>query len=217
MARKKTEDPEISLSEVRIKPPEFKVIEVEIRGISPLITHRFSEKAKEEMRAKQGRKLRGIVRPPKDPQAEFEAAKHADPASGAEGITCSAFKGALMTAAGYYRTIPVTQLKGCIFVLPDFQDQDGEDCVRIEGKAQMREDTVRLAGPSAVTDLRYRPMYWPWSAVLRIQFDASMVSVDVILALLVRAGFSVGVGEWRPSSPRSKTGWCGRWQVIPRQ
>jgi len=217
MARKKADETEISLAEVRVKPPEFKVFEVEIRGISPLVVHRFSEKAKEEMRAKQGRKVRGIVRPPKDPVAEFEAAKHADPQTGMEGVPCAAFKAALMAAASFYKTIPISQLKGCIFILPDFQDQDGADCVQIRGKVRMREDTVRLAGPSAVTDLRYRPEYTDWSATLRIQFDATMVNVDLILALLVRAGFSVGVGEWRPSSPRSRTGWCGRWEPIPRQ
>ena len=63
---------------------------VPIIGSSPLITHRFSEKAKRQMLdAMQGRKA---PKEPKDPVAEFEAAKYKLD-DGRQGFPATGFSG----------------------------------------------------------------------------------------------------------------------------
>ncbi len=62
---------------------------VPIVGVTPLITHRFSEKAKRQMLDNtQGRKT---PKQPKDPEAEFRAASYSL-ADGGYGIPADSFK-----------------------------------------------------------------------------------------------------------------------------
>ena len=71
----------------------------------------------------------------------------------------------------------------------------------------MREDTVRVGAGS--TDLRYRPEFRNWSMILNFEFDAQALTQPTILNLVQRAGFGVGLGEWRPE----KGGEYGRFEV----
>jgi hypothetical protein len=71
----------------------------------------------------------------------------------------------------------------------------------------MREDTVRVGAGS--TDLRYRPEFRNWSMILNFEFDAQSLTQPTILNLVQRAGFGVGLGEWRPE----KGGEYGRFEV----
>jgi hypothetical protein len=61
-------------------------------------------------------------------------------------------------------------------------------------------------------DLRYRNYFFPWKAVLNIRFISDAIDADSILAL-VDAGGRGGVGDWRPSSPKSATGTYGQYRV----
>jgi hypothetical protein len=85
-----------------------------------------------------------------------------------------------------------------------------EQLVPIEGEQILREDTVRLA--SGVSDLRYRYMFWPWSVSLTVSYHASVMSRNSLIAL-VEAGGSAGIGDWRPSAPKSNTGTFGRFAI----
>ena len=74
--------------------------------------------------------------------------------------------------------------------------QINPDYVTIDGEPRMREDVVRLNGKTA--DLRYRGEFYPWSTVLRVKINAQVIAPETVFALITQAGFSVGVGEWRP-------------------
>jgi hypothetical protein len=55
-----------------------------------------------------------------------------------------------------------------------------------------------------------RPLYpAPWRATVRIQFDASCLSIDAMMSLVERAGFFMGIGAYRPE----KGGEYGRFHI----
>jgi hypothetical protein len=58
-------------------------------------------------------------------------------------------------------------------------------------------------------DLRYRPQFDQWSVDINIEYDADLLQQGDIVNLIDRAGFGVGVGEWRPE----KGGEFGRFAV----
>jgi hypothetical protein len=105
----------------------------------------------------------------------------------------------------------------------------GEELVPIEGgKAKkravkqspfgdceptQREDMVRVGGKGPGTgtaDLRYRPEYTGWSIPIRVDYNSSVISMEQIVNLLNLAGFSIGIGEWRPQ----KDGQWGMFEVV---
>ena len=62
-------------------------------------------------------------------------------------------------------------------------------------------------------NLRHRAMFPEWKAILPITFLPSHVSRETVLALVDAAGMG-GVGEWRPSAPKSSTGTFGQFTLI---
>ncbi len=176
-------------------------IRVPIVGTSPLIVHNFSEKSKRQMlEAQQGRKRLKEVR---DPQAEYEAAFYriADVTSGETryGFPVTAFKAATTGAARFYgKSISMTALRQFMFMRGILTDGDPQQLVEITGEPRMREDVVRLGGPSRSADLRYRPEFPNWSAVLDVTFVTSSISRQSVLSLIDAGGLGIGVGEWRP-------------------
>jgi hypothetical protein len=77
----------------------------------------------------------------------------------------------------------------------------------------MREDTPRNSNGSA--DLRYRYEFRNWHARPEISYLAGLIDQDSILALLDAAGRG-GLGEWRPSAPKSLTGIYGQFRVLDK-
>ena len=95
-------------------------ISVPIIGTTPLIVHRFSEKAKRQMLdAMQGRKS---PKENKNPEAEYEAAFYRLK-DGRYGFPAIAFKGATVGGARFYSQVTMTALKQFMF----FRGEVGED------------------------------------------------------------------------------------------
>ena len=76
-----------------------------------------------------------------------------------------------------------------------FQVLDDFVVLRFE-KLSMRQDIARNNRTGAV--LVTRAQFDGWSADLNIQYNADAISLEQIGYLLETAGFSVGVGAWRP-------------------
>jgi len=196
-----TQAPEEAIS---IKPPDFRDLEINIRGTAPLVVNRFSAKAIQMMRATQeaGSTAKAKkVREPKDFDALFENAKHVSN-EGWEGIHAAAFRNGAISACravGY----KMTHAKLAFCVLADgFDRVDGAPLVRLsEGVAEQWVAPTRNA--TGVVDLRCRPMYREWAAVLRIRYDAGMLSSSDVVNLISRVGLQVGIGEGRPDSKAS--------------
>lgn len=193
-------------SVVKLKRLDRIVFEVPIQGRTPLIVNRWSEKAKQMMLEAQQTKAR-TKKDPKDPVANFEASRYRMP-DGRDGFPATAFKAAIVGAARYFDGITMTLLKQSVLVL----GEGGDQLIPIDyGEITMREDTPRNA--NGVADLRYRAQYWPWSALLRVQVIAGQFDQESVFALVDAAG-NGGVGEWRPSAPKSLTGTFGTFGVV---
>lgn len=101
----------------------------------------------------------------------------------------------------------MTQAKLLFYVSGDGPEQ----LVPIDGEITMREDTPRNANGSP--DLRYRNQVSNWTATLKITYLASKIDASSVVELVNAAGVG-GVGDWRPSSPKSSTGTYGTWEVA---
>jgi len=55
---------------------------------------------------------------------------------------------------------------------------------------------VRVGAGS--TDMRYRPEFSEWSVNVIVEIDSDLLNEQDVVNLVNRAGFSIGVGEWRP-------------------
>jgi hypothetical protein len=178
---------------------------VPIVGTSPLIMHRFSEKAKRQMLDNmQGRKS---PKQAKDPDAEYEAAFYRLGNDG-YGFPALAFKAATVGGARFYSGVTMTALKQFLFIHGDEGD-DGRALVRIEGEPIMREDVVTVGRNGS--DLRYRPQFSRWHTTLQVRYVTSALTQGSVLSLINAGGMGVGVGEWRPE----KDGDFGTYQVDP--
>ena len=189
---------------IAISPPDFRHISIRLKGTSPLVINRFSQKAMEEMRATQeaGSTSRAKkVRTAKDFNALYEGAKHKS-IEGWEGIHAAAFRNAAISAC---RAVgfKMTHAKLAFSVIEDGWDMaDNAPLVRIlDGEAEQWVAPTRNA--TGVIDLRSRPMYKKWGARLNIRYDAGMFSDADIVNLISRVGMQVGIGEGRPDSKQS--------------
>lgn len=177
---------------IQIDKIAAETLRVPLIGTTPLIVHRFSEKAKRQMLdAMQGRKS---PKTPKDPQADYEGAFYRF-ADGGTGIPVIAFKAATVGGARFYSAVTMTALKQYLFVRGEV-GVDGQSLARIEGEPRMREDVVRVGRGG--TDLRYRPEYPEWRTVLTVTYVTSALTRNSVLSLIDAGGMGVGVGEWRP-------------------
>lgn len=178
---------------------------VPIVGTTPLIVHRFSEKAKRQMLDNmQGRKS---PKQAKDPQAEYEAAFYRL-GDGGYGFPSLAFKAATVGGARFYSGVTMTALKQFMYLRGEVGD-DGRALTRIEGDAVMREDVVTVGRNGS--DLRYRPQFSEWRATLEVTYVTSALTRGSVLSLIDAGGMGVGVGEWRPE----KDGDFGTYRVDP--
>ncbi len=183
-----------------IKPLNTETVQVPVIGLSELIVNRFSEKAKRQMEDLQkGIKPIRTKRKPRDPEQEFLNAQYVLE-DGQHGFKAEGFKKAIVNSVRFIDNLTMVLARTIIFVIGVDSPKYGVQLVPIEcAKPYMRTDTVRLQGKT--TDLRYRPGYWPWRAVLTIKFNADMITADSIYNLVNYSG-QVGIGEHRPGAER---------------
>lgn len=192
---------------IKLEPIRVRTIQVSIRGLTPLISHQFDQKARKMIRDKKlGQKVK--QRQVADPEAEFDAGTYVL-SDGSWGVPATALKNAIAGAAHKDLGLPKTVLRKGLFIVADDTPAGGIPLVRLNAPERiMREDTVRVGMGS--TDLRWRPEFPKWEIDLRIKYDEEWLQPETIIGLLQRAGFGVGIGEWRPE----RDGDFGRFEVI---
>ncbi len=191
-----------------IKPANLVEVPIFIKGTAPLVINKFSNKAKEQMMAtmatpKNAKKAKS-ERAPRDYEQDFQQAQHVSVA-GWHGIPCVAFRAAMIDAC---RTagVVMTRAKMSIFVLADGFDKDeGTPLIKIisPNKSYPKRIESLVRNDNGGADIRIRPQWPEWSAVVRLQFDADMMTPESVFNLLDRAGRQVGICEGRPFSKNS--------------
>lgn len=199
-ATQKSEKNTVVISAPRLETVTFKII-----GTAPYMQAAFSEKARQKMMAtmEAGSQAKGKkVRDPRDFEADYNAATHFSE-EGWCGIPAGAFRTAMISACRLVN-FKMTLAKLSIFIDADgFDKAAGIPLVKIEGERENSTQAVR--NETGVCDIRARPMWRKWSAMLRITFDEDQFSLADITNLLNRVGQQVGIGEGRHDS-RASTG-----------
>lgn len=193
---------------VTITAPDIRTVAVQITGTAPYVQNKFSAKMRQQMLDKQidPTKRKQKTREAKNPEELYKEAMHLLD-DGSPGVPASAFRVAMIDACRLVG-FKMTEAKMSVFIRPDgFDADDGTPLVRFSGgEPEMTQLPTRNA--TGVADIRVRPMWRQWSAVLTIQYDADQFKESDVLNLLLRAGLQVGVGEGRPFSKKSAgMGW----------
>ena len=202
----------------QIPAPNIQMMKVRIKGTSPLIFHKWDEKAikmildKQMKKVTKGREIR-------DPEKEYKSSFYFDK-DGNIAVPTRNIKQAIVGSARFVQGVPMTILRGTIFVWGIKEREYA--AVLVNGKpvtvtetvmnelaaqgivghdkavdsVQMRQDMVTVGMGSA--DIRFRGQVDDWTSEFLIQYDADLLSAEQVLNLLQRAGFSQGLGEWRP-------------------
>lgn len=225
-ATKKAAETE-TVMKVELPQIDLGVFTVNIVGDSPLIVHKWSHKAKEEMLGKQMKKAsKGkdakvpakdfvdslywlnedgtLLETPQEIPEELENITNDTPLEEiAKVIKKSRF--GFPACAFKASAIDAGYQQGVIAKKTTARGAFhiiGEYAV-IEGVPEMREDMVQIGGMSKVADIRYRPMFREWKTTLTIKYNKKAITPEQIMNLLNYGGFANGVGEWRPSKDGS--------------
>lgn len=205
MTTKEKQSAEITLPKLAIK-----LIDVQLCGDSPLISHAWSKKAKQEMLDKQMKKAKQ-AKEAKDPWRDFcesmywltpmpEKPTEDDVKKAKFGFPSTAFKNAAVDACSHIEGVTKVEARGAFHIIGDM--------VEIEGSPKMREDMVKIGMGTA--DLRYRAEFSNWKAKFKLRYNSSVLSDEQINNLFNTAGFAIGVGEWRPQ----KDGSFGMFHIV---
>ncbi len=187
-----------------IQKMDVRQVVVELKGLTPIILHRWSEKAKKDMLDKQMKKT--PKKEAKNPEEQFEAAKYLLD-DGRTGFPADGFKKSMVRGAKQLGLV-MTDMRTGFFVHGEYCTREDRELVEIVGECDMREDTVRIG--KGISDIRYRPQVKAWKANLHISYNANITTLDHIVNMLNAAGYGVGVGDWRPE----KDGIFGRFEVV---
>jgi hypothetical protein len=192
---------------IAIRPLNIKRIVVTIRGTQPLITNKFSDEAERKLEESQSGDRVKAPKQPRLPEQEFLGARYLiedrkNPAKDVCGFPAAGIKKAMVNAGGRVSDAKMTWLRAIFNV-----EAESNGLVRIVADPpQMRTDHVVQMGRG---NLRYRPHFWPWKMQVPITFNADHVGAQDVVNLLQQAGFSIGIGDWRPE----KNGTFGTFEV----
>ena len=205
IAKKEIAMKKVTSTDAVVVIPEIKIntAVLTIEGDSPLISHAWSQKAKQMMLDTQMKKPKQ-AREAKDPWADFcdslywlttrpEKTTPDNIKEAKFGFPAVAFKAAAVDACSSVDGITKVQARGAFHIAGDM--------VEIQGSPEIREDMVRVGMGAA--DIRYRGEFSKWSATFTIRFNPNVLSVAQIANLFNIAGFAVGIGEWRPQKDGS--------------
>lgn len=196
----------VTAAETSVVIPAIDVQTATIRIVSdsPLIMHKWSEKAKREILDKQMKVAKSKGHDAKSPVEDFINSMYwlegepvekteqgfADAiANGARfGFPATAVKAAAVSAA--FRADIVKNkvtMNGAFHILQEF--------IEIHGVPTMREDMVKIGMGTA--DIRFRGEFPTWWSEFTVRFNAGVISLSQLVNMFNLGGFACGIGEWR--------------------
>ena len=171
----------------------MKTISVEIRGITPLLIHRFTEESEQR---KNSRKVNIEKTDPRE-----EAKKVAYIASDGTFYFSSASIPGCMGNAGSNHKMRGSR-KSLRFVVPSAVRMDSDTVTILNGHGPAKDFEVD-ARPVTIPAtkgrvMRYRPRFNEWGAQFNILVNDDILDVDTVHQLLNEAGLTIGIGDFRP-------------------
>lgn len=201
----------VTARKFEIQPLRIARMAIKIRGSSPLMIQAFSKKAKDEMiEAQTTTKPKAKKKPPRKIKEEIQNAKILD-AKKKPVVPAIWLKCAIVTAAMRYYEVRSSFLKGVLRVCGNTTDKaTGDEAITLKFKREsVDERIVRLQDMRRTAFVRYRPVYHDWSCEFLVEWDQSAIDADAIVEFIRRAGWSIGLGEYR----REKGGEFGSFEI----
>ncbi len=169
----------------------MQTVEVTIKGVAPLLMHRYPLEDQQEEKAKKRNKVY-------DPKEDAEKAlyKNANgcfaPATWIESCLRDAGKG-MAKGKGTYKS----SMQSSVFVEPDEIPLGKETYDEIDRRpVVIQRNRV----------VRSRPKFNNWQMSFKINFDETVIHKDVLKDILTEAGKTKGIGDYRPK--------FGRFEVV---
>lgn len=177
---------------VSIPAPNIEVANVTIKGVTPLIFHKWSDKAIKMIEEKQQKKAKANKKKEaRNPEQEYKDSYYYN-SDKKIAFPALAIKQALVNSARVLDGVAMTTIRASIFIVGD-----GDGLIPVDYKTEeKRKDMVKIGMGTA--DVRYRGQVKGWSMTFPIKFNADVFSLEQVMNLVQTAGFSVGIGEWRP-------------------
>lgn len=183
----------------------MKTVQVEIRGITPLLIHKFGEAAEAK------KATRRVEVKDRDPRAEARKVAYVA-ADGTFFFNAFAIPNSMGNAGASHKT--TGSRKSLRFVVPSAVRMDTDSVTILNGKGPAKDFEVD-ARPVTIPAtkgrvMRYRPRFNDWGAKFLIHVDDELLSLEMAHQLLNEAGQSIGIGDFRPE----KRGPFGRFRVV---
>src|SRR3990167_9330720 len=183
----------------------MKTITVEIRGITPLLIHRFGEDSEQKGNTRRVEIKRAGPRE--------EATKNAYIAKdGTFYFSAASIPGTMKNAGSNHKS--VGSRKSLRYVVPAAVSMmvDGVTILNGKGPAKAFEVDSRPVTIPATKGriMRQRPRFEQWGAAFELCVDDNLLSPEMAHTLLSEAGQSIGIGDFRPE----KRGPFGRFHVT---
>jgi hypothetical protein len=175
----------------------MKTVNVEIKGVTPLLIHRFGEEA--ETNGKDG--TRGIILKTEDPRVQAEKAAYIA-RDGTYYFNAFSIP-ACMGNAGVNHKIKGTR-KSLRFVVPSAVRLTSDAITILDGNGgkpakKFEIDSRPVTIPSTKGKImRHRPRFNEWSAKFDLGVNEKLLPVSMAHQLLNEAGESIGIGDFRP-------------------
>jgi len=180
---------------IEIVPIRTETVYFALRGTSPLIVNRMSEKAKFQLlmggtKKTAAEKASSLKH---NPIEEFRASVYRTKAPDAKtllAMPATAFKGALRSAALDMPGTKKTEI-GRLTYVPLEQ-------VEIYGVPRVYCAITRSSDIARTPDVRTRAILPEWCAIVPVTFAVPRLNAKSITNLIAAAGHTVGVGDYRP-------------------
>jgi len=181
---------------ITLQPIQIGELTVQIKGLTPLLMNKVSDKVKAKLIGDQtGKTKKKELRNPKE---EVKQKIHTLP-NGKIGFPSAGFIKGMQYVAEFMnlKRKDVT----CISPMNEY--------VEINFKKQTTNESIARIGSFHTPQVTFRPEFHDWSTKLNLRFNASLISPEQILNLLKLAGLQAGLGDWRPN----KSGSHGQYTV----
>lgn len=186
----------------------MKTIQVEIRGCTPLLIHRFGEAAEQ---TKPTRRVEATV---KNPREEAEKVAYIAP-DGTYFFNSFAIPGCMGNAGSSHKT--KGSRKSLRYIVPSAVRMTSDTVTILNGAGPAKDFEVD-ARPVTIPAtkgrvMRYRPRWDQWGAKFDLLLNEELLSAEMAHQLLTEAGQSIGIGDFRPE----KRGPFGTFRVVKWQ
>ena len=184
----------------------MKTVEVTIKGITPLLQHRFTE------RDEQPGQSRPVLDKQRDPRKEAEQCAY-------RNGSCYYFPGAaiarLLREAGGGHKLKGTR-KSIKYIVPAAVIVSSDAITILKANCKTKVTKFEVDSRPVVIPatkgriMRHRPRWDTWSAKFSLEIDEEVLTVVLIHQLLTEGGTRIGIGDYRPECG----GPFGRFRVI---